>query len=113
MEKRRYDRVRVEFSASFSGNSYRAPGTVVSLSLFGCRARAAFLVSPDEYLGLLIHIAGSEHPLYVARAEVRWLEGQEFGMEFTHMELEDRRRLSEVIQEIEAAAAQRREDTKS
>jgi PilZ domain len=98
MEKRRYDRVRVEFSASFSGNSYRATGTVVSLSLFGCRARAAFIVSPEEYLSLLIHVPGSDHPLYVARAEVRWLEGQEFGLEFIHMELNDRRRLSEIIQ---------------
>lgn len=107
MQQRRYDRVRVEYSASFSGRSYRAPGIVLNLSMFGCRARAAFLVNPDEYLGLLIHIPGSEHPLYVARAEVRWLEGEEVGMEFIHMELADRQRLSDLIRAVEGVREQK------
>lgn len=74
--------------------------------MFGCRARAAFLVDPDEYLGLLIHVPGFEQPLYVARAEVRWLEGQEIGMEFIHMELADRQRLGELIRTIEGTPEQ-------
>jgi hypothetical protein len=108
-----YDRVRVEYSASFSGRSYRAPGIVVNLSLFGCRARVAFLINPDEYLGLLIHVPGDEQPLYVARAEVRWLEGQEVGMEFIHMELDARQRLSDMIRTIEGAPEWRPGDSQS
>src|SRR5215510_14813575 len=107
MQQRRYDRVRVEYSASFSGPSYRASGIVLNLSMVGCRARTAFLVNPDEYLALLIHVPGSKHPLYVARAEVRWLEGQEVGMEFIHMELADRQRLGELIRTIEGAPEQK------
>jgi hypothetical protein len=107
MKQRRYDRVQVEYSASFSGRSYRAPGVVINLSMFGCRARAAFLVNPDEYLGLLIYVPGFEQPLYVARAEVRWLEGQEIGMEFIHMELADRQRLGELIRTIEGTPEQK------
>ena len=103
MEQRRYDRVRVEYSASFSGRSYRAPGIVVNLCMFGCRARVGFLVNPDEYLSILIHVPDSHNPLYVSRAEIRWMEGQELGMEFVHIELEDRRRLAEVIRAIERA----------
>jgi PilZ domain-containing protein len=109
MEQRRYDRVSVGYSASFSGRSYRAPGLVLNLCMFGCRARVAFLVGSDEHLSLLIHLPGSEHPLYVSRAEVRWLEGQEVGMEFIHMELEDRRRLAEVIRAIEGNPESRTE----
>ena len=71
--------------------------------MIGCRARVAFLINPDEHLGLLIHMPRDVQPLYVARAEVRWLEGQDVGMEFIHMELEDRQRLSELIRAIEAA----------
>jgi PilZ domain-containing protein len=110
MTNRKYDRVRVEYSASFSGRSYRAPGIVVNLSMIGCRARVAFLINPDEHLGLLIHMPGDEQPLYVARAEVRWLEGQEVGMEFIHMELEDRQRLSVLIRAIEGTPERRTED---
>ena len=97
MEHRNYDRIGVEYSAAFSGSSYRANGTVLNLSMVGCRCRTGFAVQKGESLGLLIHVPGYEHPLYVALAEVRWSQGQEFGVEFIHMELEDRQRLAQVI----------------
>ena len=103
MDQRKYDRVRVEYSAAFSGHSYRAPGTILNLSIVGCRAHTPFVVKKDEYLGVLIDVPKYEHPIYVARAEVRWSDGREFGMEFIHIELEDRQRLCETIRAIEAA----------
>lgn len=97
MEQRKDERQAVEYSAAFSGSSYRANGTVLNLSMVGCRCRTGFAVRKGESLGLLIHIPRYEDPLYVALAEVRWTQGQEFGVEFIHMELEDRHRLAEVI----------------
>jgi PilZ domain len=97
MEHRGYDRIGVEYSAAFSGNTYRANGTVLNLSMVGCRCRTGFAVQKGESLGLLIHVPGYEHPLYVALAEVRWSQGEEFGVEFIHMELEDRQRLAQVM----------------
>ena len=97
MEQRSYDRVGAEFAASISGSSYRAQGTVLNLSMLGCRCRATVVVQQGDRVGLLIHVPRYQHPLYVALAEVRWSQGQEFGVEFIHMELEDRHRLSEVI----------------
>ena len=103
MDERKYDRVRVEYSAAFSGPSFRAPGTILNLSIVGCRAHTPFVVRKDECLGVLIDVPKYEHPIYVARAEVRWSDGREFGMEFIHIELEDRQRLGETIRAIEAA----------
>jgi hypothetical protein len=97
MNQRGYDRVSVEYSAAFSGSSYRANGTVLNLSMLGCRCRTGFVVETGESLGLLIHVPRYDQPLYVALAEVRWSLGQEFGVEFIHMELEDRHRLAQVI----------------
>ena len=97
MEQRSHPRLGVEYSAAFSGSSYRANGTVLNLSMVGCRCRTGFVVQTGEALGLLIHVPRYEHPLYVALAEVRWSHGEEFGVEFIHMELEDRHRLAEVI----------------
>jgi len=97
MKQRSYNRIGVEYSAAFSGSSYRANGIVLNLSMVGCRCRTGVIVQIGNALRLLIHVPRYEHPLYVALAEVRWSEGQEFGVEFIHMELEDRHRLAEVI----------------
>ena len=104
MRSRRYDRMRVTCSAWFLGQSYRAPGMVVSLSLDGCRAVAGFLINRDEPLGLLIHMPDDQQsPIYVTRAQVRWLEEYEVGIEFIHMSWEDHQRLSEMIRTMEGA----------
>mgnify|MGYP003575056964 FL=1 len=97
MEQRSHVRIGVEYSAAFSGSSYRADGTVLNLSMVGCRCRTGMVVQSGDTLRLLIHVPRYEHPLYVALAEVRWSQGQEFGVEFIHMELEDRHRLAQVI----------------
>lgn len=97
MEQRNHQRIGVEYSAAFSGSTYRTNGTVLNLSMVGCRCRTGVIVRTGESLRLLIHVPRYAHPLYVALAEVRWSEGQEFGVEFIHMELEDRHRLAELI----------------
>jgi len=97
MEQRGHQRIGVEYSAAFSGRAYRVNGTVLNLSMVGCRCRTGVVVQIGEALRLLIHVPRYEHPLYVALAEVRWSQGEEFGVEFIHMELEDRHRLAEVI----------------
>ncbi len=96
-----YDRIRVKYSASFLARSYCAPGTIVGLSLIGCRAHVGFLINLHEPLALLIHLAKVESPLYIARAEVRWIKEHEVGMEFSHIAWEDRQRLSEIIRNLE------------
>ena len=103
MDRGRYDRIRVSYAAWFFGRSYRAPGMIVSLSLVGCRAAVGFLIDPDEWLELVIHALIEEQPLYVAKAEVRWLEGHEVGLEFVQMDWQDVQRLSDLIRTIEDA----------
>ncbi len=97
-------RVRIRLSASLSGQSYRAPGTVVCLSLFGCRVRSKHVFHKNEFVGVLIHVRDCEHPVYISCAEVRWSEGPELGLQFINVELADRRRLSEVIRAVQTAA---------
>ena len=103
MEQRKHVRVRVEYPASFSGSSYRAEGTILNLSIGGCRIRTTFVVKKDDSIGVLIDIPKYDRPLYVSRAEVRWSDGQDLGMEFIQMEMEDQQRLGETIRAIEAA----------
>ena len=104
MEQRRHERVRVELPASFSGSSSRAEGTILNLSVMGCRARSPFVVKKDDSLGVLIDLPRYERPLYVSRAWVRWSEGRDFGMEFIEMELEDQQRLGATIRTLRTDA---------
>ena len=89
MEQRKHDRVHVEYAASFSGPSLRAQGTILDLSVVGCRGHSSFVPKRDDFLGVLINVPRYQHPLYVAHAVVRWSHEEEFGMEFIHMELVD------------------------
>ncbi len=103
MDQRRHERVRVEYPAALSGSSYRAEGTILNLSIIGCRVRTSFMVKKDDCLGVLIDIPKYDSPLYVSRAEIRWSDGQDSGMEFIQMELQDQQRLGETIRAIVAA----------
>jgi hypothetical protein len=72
MDQRKHDRVRVEYLASLSGSSYRAKGTILNLSVGGCRIRTTFMIKKDDCLGVSIDIPKYDRPLYVSRAEVGW-----------------------------------------
>jgi hypothetical protein len=98
MKLHRYGRIAVEFSASFSGASSRAYGIVLDISLTGCRAHSNLAVKKDDFVGVLIDVPRHDHPIYISQATIRWVNDQEFGMEFLQMELTDRQRLQEVVQ---------------
>ena len=98
MRLRRYGRIAVELSASISGGSSRAQGIIVDISLTGCRARSTLAVKKDDCVGVLIDVPGHDNPIYITRAAIKWANAQEFGMQFLEMELSDRQRLQETVQ---------------
>ena len=61
------------------------------------------MVKNDDCLAVLIDIPKYDRPLDVSRAEIRWSDGQDFGMEFIQMELQDQQRLGETIRAIEVS----------
>jgi len=98
MKLRKYGRIAVELTASFSGASFRAPGVIVDISLTGCRAQGELSVRKDDAVGVLIDVPGYDNPLYISQAIIRWANAPEFGLEFIQMELNARQRLHEVVQ---------------
>ena len=102
MEQRKHYRAHVEYAASFSGASLRGQGTILNLSVVGCKARSSLVVSQDDFLGVLIDVPRYQHPLYVSHAVVRWSHEQEFGVEFIQMELVDQQRLCDLVRALKA-----------
>ena len=85
----------------------RAPGVILDLSPSGCRVRSDSPSGIGECLRVLIDVPRYQTPLHVTRAVVRWSKGQEFGMEFVQMELDDEQRLNQLMRQIAADTALR------
>jgi len=102
MERRKHIRYHVEYAGSFSGEKIRANNVILDLSLSGCRARSKIMVAEGDVLGVLIDVPRFEAPLHVDLAEIRWAQGQEFGMEFIRMAPGHQERLRDLIQKTEA-----------
>ena len=76
VDRRKYERVRVDYPTTFSGRSSRASATIIDLSICECRARDPYKLNPDDWHGVLIDVPRYEQPIYIARAVVRGEEGE-------------------------------------
>jgi PilZ domain len=97
MDKRRYPRYAVEYTASFLGNGINSPGIVFNLSTAGCRGSSEGLIRRDALLRVLIDVPRLSAPIHVDRAVVRWSSGNEFGLEFTGIPSDDEQRLQDLM----------------
>jgi|SRR5579884_2302015 len=69
-----------------------------NLSLGGCRINGRLTVRRGERVALQLHVPGSEVPIAVERAAVRWADGTDFGLQFVSVESGERERLRGLLQ---------------
>lgn len=103
MEKRESARVAVELPVSFSGDGIAGGGLVSRLSAHGCTMVSDELILAGTPLALHIQLPAQSAPLKVDLAEVRWAEGQECGLEFVRLRLEEKQRLQRFIDALQRA----------
>jgi len=75
-------------------------GTVLDLSLGGCRVEAPLAVEPHLLLELRIYIPHLEWPLMVDRAVVQWVKENIFGLRFLRLRQAENDRLARVIAKV-------------
>ena len=73
-------------------------GLTNNLSLGGCRVNGHLAVRRGEHLALRLHLPGQECPIVVERAEVRWVAGKDFGLQFVSLQSMERERLRGLLQ---------------
>jgi PilZ domain len=101
MKVRQAPRIPVRFQSHQSADDFPAMnGTVLDLSLFGCRISTNTPVSPGTAFTLRIDVPGCEEPIQIARADVQWVRGQEFGLSFLAITANAYERLAELLQQI-------------
>ena len=79
-------------------------GTVLDLSLGGCRVDAPVAVQRSLLLELRIYVPDLEWPLMVEGAVVQWVQGNTFGLRFLRLRQDEEDRLAQVLAGVAADA---------
>ena len=102
MEQRKNRRFHVQFRSSFSSIAMvGGEGSVVDLSIGGCRIESPTDVQPGASLEVRIAAIEHEPPIQIQQALVRWSRGRQFGLEFETMVPEEWARLQHTVKQIE------------
>lgn len=101
VERRRYGRVPVKYRALvhfISGHD--TPGTLLDLSLGGCRISSEEGAPVGSALEIRIYQEDEHEPIHVERAEVRWARDGEFGVEFMEVAVTDQERIRVLFESL-------------
>src|SRR5262249_34610545 len=103
-DRRATPRFRVQFrtvvSGTGTGTVVEGMGTVVDLSLGGCRVEATLAVEPHLLLSLRIYIALLQWPVLRVGAEVQGVMEVTFGPRFLRLRQAENDRLARVIAKV-------------
>lgn len=98
MDRRKYPRAMTHLRIFFSDGYLEGEGTVLDLSLCGCKVQCPTEVRPPTSLALWLFMPGYASPLKLDQTEVRWKQGDVFGVEFLRLSQSQRTRLSRTLQ---------------
>jgi hypothetical protein len=113
MEQRKNIRFRVQFRSSFSSIvMVGGEGSLVDLSLRGCRIESPTDVQPGASLELQIVAIEREPPIQIQAAIVRWSRGQQFGLEFEVIASTEWVHLQNIVKQLEMEPYQRDQQEK-
>ena len=104
-ERRRAERIRVNFRAQWQGSWAQREGYITDLSITGCFILTPDLVSPGETVKLGIHLPKGE--IKLEGRVIYKVEDMGFAIEFTSASEDDRKHLLWLIK-AEARMAMRR-----
>ena len=102
MEQRENLRFHTQFRSSFSSISMvGGEGSLMDLSIRGCRIESLTDVKPGATLEIRIETKEHEHPIHIQAAVVRWSRDRQFGLEFEVIAPTEWARLQEIVKQIE------------
>jgi hypothetical protein len=113
MEQRKNLRFPVKFRSSFSSiGLVGGEGSVVDLSIRGCRIESPIDAHPGASLDIRIKVIENEPPIHIQAAIVRWSRGEEFGLEFEVIAPTEWAHLQEFVKQLELEPYQRTQQQK-
>lgn len=83
---REHYRLAVNYPAMFSDRSTIGEGTVTNLSVFGCTLECERIVPAQTSLQVRLILPDQGESLAIDLAEVRWMRGNQVGLQFNKLE---------------------------
>lgn len=100
-ENRNLKRVRVQFPVGIVGDLLDGKGEIINLSPGGCRLKGDKSLKESPYLRLLLHSPSDPAPIKIELAVVRWVSGEEFGIQFIRVHADHQKRLRRLLKLLE------------
>ncbi|HKQ35876.1 MAG TPA: PilZ domain-containing protein [Nitrospiraceae bacterium] len=98
MAERRGRRLSLSCRLFFFGeNDFEGEATILDLSTHGCQATSLIQVQVGMMLRLSLFLHDQKWPLRIDEAQVRWVKGANFGLEFTGIRPAQRERVRALI----------------
>ena len=108
MEQRSNLRYRAQFRSSFSSVAMvGGEGSLLDLSIRGCRIESLINVKPGATLEIRIEVIEHCPPIQIQAAVVRWSRERQFGLEFEVIAPTEWTHLQDVVKQIELEPHQR------
>ncbi|RPH80708.1 MAG: PilZ domain-containing protein [Nitrospiraceae bacterium] len=101
MNQRKSSRYHVELRCTFVGDGYSGKGTVLDLSMEGCRVHSDTSFFKGAYIELFVALLGQIPPLPIELAVIRWSAGPLSGLEFIRIADGHHARLRQYVQDLE------------
>ncbi len=76
---------------------------MLNLSNEGCAVVSGKRVQPATYLSMRIQLTEQDAPLEIELAAVRWVSGENFGLEFIRIRPDAQERLKRFVRTLELA----------
>ncbi|UVT15728.1 MAG: PilZ domain-containing protein [Nitrospira sp.] len=101
LQDRRGRRIALSCRVFFFGeDDFEGEATLLDVSTNGCRAESEVELKIGTSLKLSLFLPDFKWPLRVDQAIVRWIDGKQFGLEFTMIRLAQRERLRGLIMKV-------------
>lgn len=94
---RTYHRFPLRYPVIFGGAPFVGEGILNNLSLMGCSILSDREVLCGSQVRVSVLLPNQAETLSIDLGTVKWVEGEEFGVEFLHLPLETRKRLNSAL----------------
>ncbi|HSB45887.1 MAG TPA: PilZ domain-containing protein [Nitrospira sp.] len=101
-EKRQQPRFTAQFRSTFSGGQREGRGKTLDLSDGGCRIETDEPIVVGAAFECRIYAPGLDWPLRIDEAQVRWVKGKTFGVQFVSIRPDERVKLKRVIANLQS-----------
>ncbi|MCC6141628.1 MAG: PilZ domain-containing protein [Nitrospira sp.] len=81
----------------FGEDEFEGEATLLDISASGCRASSSIPLEIGTIVRLSLFLSDHQWPLRINQAIVRWIDGQEFGLEFIDITMAQRERLRTLV----------------